>query len=94
LIQQGFKPSRRSIEEEGFDSVGHISFYHSTQTSAFSLQQETLTAADAKAARSRSQSQSALCALCGESIFVFLRVSVVRFGLTIYPVEHSWIPLP
>jgi len=28
LIQQGLKPSRGSIEEEGFDSVGHIIFYH------------------------------------------------------------------
>jgi hypothetical protein len=28
LIQQGFQPSRRSIKEEGFDSVGHTIFYH------------------------------------------------------------------
>ena len=27
FIQQGFKPPCRPIEEEGFDSVGHISFY-------------------------------------------------------------------
>ena len=26
LIQQGLKPPGGSIEEEGFDSVGHISF--------------------------------------------------------------------
>ena len=47
LIQQGLKPSRGSIKEEGFDSVGHILFYHSTQPSALGLQhsafsQETL----------------------------------------------------
>ena len=29
LIQQGLQPSRGSIEEEGFDSVGHIIFYQS-----------------------------------------------------------------
>ena len=28
LIQQGLKPTGGSIEEEGFDSVGHILFYH------------------------------------------------------------------
>jgi carboxypeptidase family protein len=28
LIQQGFQPSHGSIEEKGFDSVGHILFYH------------------------------------------------------------------
>jgi hypothetical protein len=38
LIQQGFQPSHGSIEEEGFDSVGHILFYHSTQPSAVSCQ--------------------------------------------------------
>ena len=38
LIQQGLKPTRGSIEEEGFDSVGHILFYHSTQPSALSRQ--------------------------------------------------------
>lgn len=72
LIQQGFQPSCRSIEEEGFDSVGHISFYHSTQPSALSLQQEMLTATDAKAAKelkSNRQFLSVLCALCGEPIF-------------------------
>src|SRR5882757_3175389 len=31
LIQQGLKPSHGSIEEEGFDSVGHIIFYHRGQ---------------------------------------------------------------
>ena len=33
LIQQGLKPSRGSIKEEGFDSVGHTSL---PQHSAFS----------------------------------------------------------
>jgi len=37
LIQQGLKPPGGSIEEEGFDSVGHILFYHSPQQSALSL---------------------------------------------------------
>jgi len=40
LIQQGLKPSRGYIKEEGFDSVGHILFYHSSQPSALSRQQE------------------------------------------------------
>lgn len=51
LIQQGLKPSRGSIEEEGFDSVSHILFYHSAQPSELRRQQETLTATDAKAAK-------------------------------------------
>ena len=38
LIQQGLKPPCGSIKEEGFDSVGHILFYHSTQPSALSFQ--------------------------------------------------------
>jgi len=42
LIQQGLKPTGGSIEEEGFDSVGHILFYHSTQPSALSLQPKNL----------------------------------------------------
>ena len=42
LIQQGLKPPCRSIKEEGFDSVGHILFYHSTQPSALSLQPKNL----------------------------------------------------
>ena len=42
LIQQGLKPPCGSIKEEGFDSVGHILFYHSTQPSALSLQPKNL----------------------------------------------------
>ena len=38
LIQQGLKPPGGSIEEEGFDSVGHILFYHSPQQSALIVQ--------------------------------------------------------
>ncbi len=34
FIEQRFQPSRRPIEKERFDSVGHNSFYHSTQPSA------------------------------------------------------------
>jgi len=51
FIQQGLQPPRGPIKEEGFDSIGHILFYHSTQPSALSHQQETLTATDAKAAK-------------------------------------------
>ena len=28
FIQQGFQPPCGSIEKEGFDAVGHVSFYH------------------------------------------------------------------
>ena len=38
FIQQSFQPPCGPIEEKGFDSVGHILFYHSTQPSALSLQ--------------------------------------------------------
>ena len=38
LIQQGLQPPSGPIEEEGFDSIGHILFYHSSQHSAFSNQ--------------------------------------------------------
>ena len=31
FIQQRLQPSGGSIQEEGFDSVGHILFYHSAQ---------------------------------------------------------------
>ena len=42
FIQQGLQPTGGSIEEEGFDSVGHILFYQSTQPSALSLQPRSL----------------------------------------------------
>jgi hypothetical protein len=82
LIQQGFKPPGGSIEEKGFDSVGHISFLSqpsavSTQPLAFS--QEALTATDAKAAKEWSQSSipfAYFAPLAVKSIFALLRVSV------------------
>ena len=52
FIQQGLQPPGGPIEEEGFDSVGHISFYHSTQPSALSRQpKQNQTAKDAKDAK-------------------------------------------
>ena len=73
FVQEGFKPSCGPVEEEGFDSVGHNSFYHSTQPSSLSRQQETLTATDAKDAKEIGVNgyslRCVLCALCGEPAF-------------------------
>jgi hypothetical protein len=38
LIEQGLQPPGWPLKEERFDSIGHISFYHSIQPSAFSNQ--------------------------------------------------------
>ena len=54
FIQQGLQPPGGSIKEKGFDSVGHILFYHSTQPSALSRQpKQNQTAKDAKDAKKR-----------------------------------------
>lgn len=49
FIQQGFQPSRGTVEKEGFDSVGHVSFL--PQHSAFSVQQSAKNKSTAKGAK-------------------------------------------
>jgi hypothetical protein len=71
LIQQGLQPPSGPIEEEGFDPISHISFYHSSQHSAFSNQPKQ---SNRKGRDGRKGLMSltfgvrlcALCVLCGK----------------------------
>jgi hypothetical protein len=71
LIQQSFQPSCGSIEEEGFDSVGHILFYHSTRHSAFSNQPKQINRKERDGRKGLMKGNAwvrlcALCVLCGK----------------------------
>src|SRR5579859_7283686 len=72
LIQQGLKPSHGSIEEEGFDSICHILFYHSTRPSAFNLQPGNFNLNGRKGNGVKSSTPFVyFAALGGESMFGF-----------------------
>jgi len=70
FIQQRLQPPGGPIEEEGFDSVGHVPFL--PQHSAFSTQPSAKTKSNRKGREGRKENKRlcslflcALCALCG-----------------------------
>ena len=80
LIQQGLKPPGGSIEEEGFDSVGHILFYHSPQQSALIVQPRSFNRNGREGRRGNGvkivNSFAYFAPLAVKSIFALLRASV------------------